>query len=187
MKQLIFIFVFGIMSLVSFGQTDFTNMSEVVQCEGMNAATIYSNIMQNWTNLNGANEKGENSLDYCDKEAGIINIKTKFYLGFHKTNIAYGYDGYADALVTFKIKDDRYKVTVTTNTVTFKWTAPAPNNDSETIAIDKCYPEFTAKTKLYKGYIKKASNDLVLEKMPTLMEKYFNVCKTLHINTEDDF
>ncbi len=183
MKKFILSLIFVMVSILSFGQSNFTNKSEVIQCEGMSTETIYGNIMQNWTTLNGANVKVENQLDYCDKESGTINIKTKIYLGFHKVNMMAGYDGYANALITYKIKDGRYKVTLTTNTVTFVWSAA--NHDSETININQLYPEYIAKTKLY--YIKKSSNDLVLERMPNIVENYFKLLTVLHNNTEDDF
>ena len=182
MKKIILSFVFAMMSLVSFGQDNFTSKSEVVQCEGMSIETIYGNIMQNWTTINGANIKVENQLDYCDKESGIINIKTKIYLGFHKCNIAYGYDGYANALITYKIKDGRYKVTLTTNTVTFIWSG---DHSSETFNINQLYPEYIVKTKLL--YIKKSSNDLVLERMPNIVGNYFKLLTVLHNSNEDDF
>jgi len=183
MKKFIFSFLFLILCLTCNAQINFTNMSDVVQCN-LSKNEIYSNIMQNWTNLNGANQKGINSLDYCDKDAGVINIKTKIYLGWHKVNMLYGYNGYANSIITYRIKDNKYKVTLVTNTVTFEWSAES-NPESETVDIKELYPKYIAKTKLY--YIKKSSNDLVLEKMPNIMNTYFNLCKTLHINNEDDF
>lgn len=184
MKKFIFYFVFLLCSISINAQdvVDFTNMSEVIQCDNMTTNQIYSNIMQNWSNLNGANVKSENSLDYCDKESGIINIKTKIYLGFHKCNIGgFGYDGYCNSIITYKIKDNRYKVTMTTNTISFIWSGnPTPPHVFD---INDLYPLYNIKDKTFK----KTSNDLVLEKMPNIMNKYFNLCKHLHVSTEDDF
>lgn len=184
MKKVFLSLVMVMVSILSFGQDNFTNKSEVIQCEGMSVETIYGNIMQNWTTLNGANVKAENQLDYCDKEAGIINIKTKIYLGFHKCNIGgYGYDGYANAHITYKIKEGRYKVTLTTNTITFDWTG---DTSSEIININELYPEFKYKTH-GNMYIKKTSNDLVLKRMPNIVENYFKLLTVLHNGAEDDF
>ena len=183
MKKIILSLVIGFVSIGSFGQDNFTNKSEVVYCEGMNIETIYGNIMQNWTTLNGANVKAENQLDYCDKESGIINIKTKIYLGFHKCNIMAGYNGYANAHITYKIKEGKYKVTLMTNTITFNWSG---DNSLETINIDELYPEFKHKTH-GNMYLKKTSNDLVLKRMPNVVENYFKLLTILHNNTKDDF
>ena len=186
MKRIIFLFVFGIMSLASFGQTNFTNMSEVVQCEGMNTATIYSNIMQNWSSLQGAVKRSENNLDYCDKDAGIINIKGRLFVGFHKSNMLCGYEGFANTMVTFKIKDNRYKVTMIINDINFEWTAKQ-HPDNHTIKINELFPEYTYNHPKGNMYIRKAATDIAYNQMPSIINLFFENCKKLHINTEDDF
>lgn len=84
----------------------------VVAVDNVNAATLYVRAMEalsDWTGPDGLSKAG---LDFCDKDAGIVNYKGDFYNGSQKfpggkVNI------YTDFALKVRCKDGRAQITVT--------------------------------------------------------------------------
>lgn len=155
---------------------------EVFQVEGMSAEQIFINLHQMLSEWS-YDKNSKNSIDFEDKESGVIMCKLDAHLGFQKANMLYGWDLYALCNISIKIKDGRYQVTVKVPSVRYKWSAGGIADDT---AIDELYPTYTAKKKNLVKH-KKVSESLV----PTIPDVMKSVCqsiaKKVKSSEEDDF
>jgi hypothetical protein len=90
---------------------------EVVEVAGATAADLYVRAMEALSDWKGPDGKAEAGLDFHDKDAGIVNYKGKFSLGY-KANLFGGtWFRYADFTMKVRCKDGKAQVTVTVPTI----------------------------------------------------------------------
>ena len=91
---------------------------EVVTVEGATTSDLYVRAMEALSDWKGPDGKAEAGLDFHDKDAGVVNYKGKFSLGFKKTFLDAGWYRYADFAMKVRCKDGRAQVAVTVPTIT---------------------------------------------------------------------
>ena len=97
-----------------------------------------------------------------------------------KLNLMYGWDIYADFIVSIKCKDGRFQVITKVPTMSFWWTAG--NAPLQTIPYNELYPEYT-----HKGpYKVKRYSDKYAIHMPSCVKKISNMIVEGIMSASDD-
>ena len=115
----------------------------VQQAEGISQNTLYLRAHTFLSDWAGPNSNSKNSIDFDDKESATIITKGTYFLRYEKDNFMYGWDVFADYIVTIKCKEGRFQVITKVPTMSFWWTAG--NAPLQTISYRELYPEYTHK------------------------------------------
>jgi len=91
---------------------------EVVEVAGATAADLYVRAMEALSDWRGPDGKAEAGLDFHDKDAGVVNYKGKFSLGYKKGFLGNDLKRCANFILKVRCKDGKAQVTVTVPTVT---------------------------------------------------------------------
>ena len=123
----------------------------VVTADSMKAGTLYVKALEALSDFAGSHEKSKVGVDVQDKDEGLVVYKGRYYMGYGKANMLYGWDTYADFTLKVRCKDGRAQLTVTVPSMTFVWDA---NGNTYTFGISEFLPVYK-----YKGdyKIKKAA------------------------------
>ena len=111
---------------------------EVVTVDGVTAGDLYVRAMEALSDWKGPDGKAEAGLDFHDKDAGVVNYKGKYSLGFKKGLLGDGWYRYADFTLKVKCKDGKAQVTVTVPTVTAVYSKNGMKRNY-TVEELKCY------------------------------------------------
>lgn len=185
MKHFLITFCFCLVALFGNAQEMVNGVLEyktVKQFDGMSKDVLYTKALTALSNLAGSLQNSKLNIDVQDKETGLVVYKGQYWVGFHKSNMLYGYDGYADATIDIRCKDGRVQYIVRVPSVTFVWNGdPA----QETAPTCELFPEYTYKKKL--GNSKKAILDLY-PKVPTVMHAIVeSIAQKMATDSDDDF
>ena len=93
-------------------------LKEVVEVAGASAADLYVRAMEALSDWRGPDGKAEAGLDFHDKDAGVVNYKGKFSLGYKKGFVGNDVKRCANFILKVRCKDGKAQVTVTVPTVT---------------------------------------------------------------------
>lgn len=91
---------------------------EVVTVDGVTAGDLYVRAMEALSDWKGPDGRAEAGLDFHDKDAGVVNYKGKFSLGYKKGFIGNDVRRLANFTLKVKCKDGKAQVTVNVPTVT---------------------------------------------------------------------
>ena len=91
---------------------------EVVTVDSVTAGDLYVRAMEALSDWKGPDGKAEAGLDFHDKDAGVVNYKGKFSLGFKNTLLGDGWSRYANFTLKVKCKDGKAQVTCNVPTIT---------------------------------------------------------------------
>ncbi len=155
----------------------------VQQAEGLSQNALYLRAHTFLSDWAGPNSNSKSSIDFDDKESATIIIKGSYFLRHEKENIMYGWDIYADYIVSIKCKDGRFQVITKVPTMSFWWTAG--NAPLQTISYTELYPEYTHKGP-YK--VKRYSDKYVIH-MPSCVKKISKMITEgiMSVSDNDDF
>lgn len=154
----------------------------VKQFDGVSASELYTKSLTALSSLAGSLHNSKLNIDVQDKDACLVVYKGQYWIGFHKSNMLCGYDGYADATIDIRCKDGKVQYIVRVPSVTFVWNGdPA----QETAPTSELFPEYTYKKKL--GNSKKAILDLY-PKVPDALPVIVNaIVQKMQKDKDDDF
>lgn len=129
----------------------------------------------------GPNANSKSSIDFEDKESATIIAKGTYFLGYEK-EMMYGWNVFADFIVTIKCKDGRFQVVTKVPTMSFWWTAG--NVALQTIPYNELYPSY-----IHKGpYKLKRYSDKYINRMPDYIKEISDiVVKGILSVSDDDF
>lgn len=155
----------------------------VQQAEGVSQNALYLRAHTFLSDWAGSNSNSKCNIDFDDKESATIITKGSYFLRHEKENLLYGWDIYADFIVSIKCKDGRFQVITKVPTMSFWWTAG--NAPLQTIPYSELYPEYTHKSP-YK--VKRYSDKYALH-MPICIKKISNmiVDGIMSASDNDDF
>lgn len=192
MKKIIFLFAAFIVAISSFGQEvsfneqDELQIKEVVQTQNITAKQIFVNL-QSLISETNPNTNSQFVIDYSDLETGTIIAKGKYWLGFKKVNLKYGYSLLADYNLTIRIKEGRSQILIKVPTVSLHWTG-TPTED-EKVDVKHVYPQYDGvKVDTYPYYSKKLMKEYGPQ-VPDAMKKLYKTIsdKITSSGQDDDF
>lgn len=93
----------------------------VVNADSVKAGTLYVRSLEALSDLAGSQGKSKMGIDVQDKEEGLIVYKGRYYLGYEKANMLYGWDTYADFTLKVRCKDGKAQLSLTVPSMTFQW------------------------------------------------------------------
>lgn len=189
MKKL-FTFLFMICAWVSsYAQTSEPELENgnyvykfVQQTEGVSQNALYLHAHAFLSDWAGPNSNSKCSIDFDDKESATIITKGSYFLGYEK-EMAYGWNVFADFIVTIKCKDGRFQVITKVPTMSFWWTNG--NVALQTIPYNELFPSYT-----HKGpYKLKRYSDRYVNQMPDYIKEISNIVANgiISISDNDDF
>lgn len=91
---------------------------EIVYADSASAQDLYLIVMETLSDWTGTDGRIDAGLDFCDKEAGMINYKGKFSLGFRDLFLGAGFYRYADFIIKVRCKDGRARIILDVPSVT---------------------------------------------------------------------
>ena len=155
----------------------------VQQAEGVSQNELYLRVHTFLSDWAGPNSNSKCNIDFDDKESSTIITKGTYFLRYEKENFMYGWNIFADFIVTIKCKDGRFQVITKVPTMSFWWTAGT--EPLQTIPFNELYPTYT-----HKGpyRLKKYSDKYVIH-MPMCVKKISNmiVDGVMTASDNDDF
>lgn len=152
----------------------------VQQAEGISQNALYLRAHTFLSDWAGPNSNSKCNIDFDDKESATIITKGSYFLRHEKENLMYGWDIYADFIVSIKCKDGRFQVITKVPTMSFWWTAG--NAPLQTIPYNELYPEYT-----HKGpYKVKRYSDKYTIHMPACVKKISNLIVEGIMSASDD-
>ena len=154
MKKLLLALFLSVFSLellnaqeVTFNDQKELVLKEVIKDSTLTKSQIFTAVqlmLSDWH----PNTNSKNTIDYSDLTTGTIITKGQYWLGFHKSNLMYGYNVLADFSCTIRMKDGKYQVLLKVPTITLSWSAG--NTDDEKVDVVHVYPSYDGyKTRHY--------------------------------------
>lgn len=130
----------------------------------------------------GPNANSKSNIDFDDKESATIIVKGSYFLKYEK-EMTYGWNVFADFIVTIKCKDGRFQVITKVPTMSFWWTAG--NIALQTIPYNELYPSYTHKSQ----YKMKRYSDRHVNQMPEYIKEISNMVVNgiMNVSDNDDF
>ncbi len=155
----------------------------VQQVEGVSQNALYLRAHTFLSDWAGPNSNSKCNIDFDDKESATIITKGTYFLRYEKDNMLYGWNIFADFIVSIKCKDGRFQVLTKVPTMSFWWTAG--NIPLQTIPYNELYPEYTHKSQ-YK--LKRPAEKYAIH-IPSAVKKISNmiVDGIMSASDNDDF
>ena len=172
-------------AMTATAQVELTNgvyeKKTVVTADSVKAGTLYVRALEALSDFAGSQGKSKIGVDVHDKDEGLVVYKGRYYMGYCKANMLYGWDTFADFTLKVRCKDGRAQLSVTVPSMTFVWDA---NGNTHSFAISEFLPVYK-----YKGdyKIKKAAQQyapLVPEAFDTIVAA---IGKRITAKDDDDF
>ena len=154
----------------------------VQQAEGVSQNALYLRAHTFLSDWAGPNANSKSNIDFDDKESATIIVKGSYFLGYEK-EMAYGWNVFADFIITIKCKDGRFQVITKVPTMSFWWTAG--NVALQTIPYNELYPSYT-----HKGpYKMKRYSDRHVNQMPEYIKVISGMVVNgiMNVSDNDDF
>lgn len=194
MKKVIILIAAFVVTISSFGQEVTFNeqnelqIKEVVQTQGLTPDQIFVNI-QSLISETHPNTNSQFIIDYSDLKTGTIISKGKYWLGFRKVILTYGYDILADYNLTIRIKEGRTQILIKVPTVSFQCIGESgkTSETNEKVDVKHVYPKYDGyKPTTYPYYTKKLMKEYG-PGVPNAMKKLYKmICDKITSSRQDD-
>lgn len=103
---------------------------KVFMSDTVKAGKIYVRALEVLSDMCGSLHKSSFNIDIQEREDGLIVYKGRYYLGYEKSNMMYGWDTYADFTLKIRCKDGLFQVSAKVPTMTFQWDGDGKNSYS---------------------------------------------------------
>lgn len=153
----------------------------VVNADSVKAGTLYVRVLEALSDFAGSQGKSKIGIDVQDKDEGLVVYKGRYFLGYGKANMLYGWDTYADFTLKVRCKDGKAQLSVTVPSMTFQW--DGDGHGIHTFGIKEFLPVYK-----YKGdyKIKKPAQQYA-PTIPTTFEAIINAISQRLLQHPDEF
>ena len=172
-------------AMTATAQVEITNgayeKKTVVTADSVKASTLYVRALEALSDFAGSSAKSKIGVDVQDKDEGLVVYKGRYYMGYGKANISYGWDTFADFTMKVRCKDGRAQLSVVVPSMTFVWDA---NGNVHSFPISEFLPNY-----VYDGdyKIKKAAT-LYAPLVPETFDRILSaIGKRITSKPDDDF